>query len=431
MTSNQRESKMLKDNPQEMSARWRRLISFFLILFVAHGVYVYWYKLWLCLPFDSASFQLTEILISYRGGFVRRGFLGELLYQTSLATGVNGLDLGCWICLVIYLTLFGYFVVKFKERHLCWWLLCCPLMFGLTQDIVRKDFMLMWVSVGIYLLLRDPDAGVMKRIGAGLLAVFALLMHEAYIFWGIPLMVLLMLHGRHKVVSWGVVLTVAGVFVLMCVNKGSATIVRAIVDSWNNLLPARPLTVGAHDAINALGWDPKEVFIWHFHKNIGYDYGSPGLLWRPIPFIFAYYIGINFLYTFRRESTDINQTDRTNIGMIYLMLLVCLLPMLTVLSCDFGRTQQFAFMTVMTAFLVLSRQRIEGCFPLWYRRMVSRLNSWIDRVLPPSRGWLLVLLFLWGESRAYYDPNDGLKHSVVGGIADLIGWFYNSWTAGL
>ena len=101
-------------------------------------------------------------------------------------------------------------------------------MFGYVDSVIRKDFLLLWLFVGILMLLKEENPNIWRRLAAGITIVFCLFMHEAFIFFGAPLVLLLLADGRHKLLFILITLSVISVFILMCLYNGSHDIVQDI-----------------------------------------------------------------------------------------------------------------------------------------------------------------------------------------------------------
>ena len=88
---------------------------------------------------DHVSFNYTEFLINYRGGFVRRGILGEPLYQLCLHTGISPFPVIIVFSIAIFAIVAAFFIRQFKMKDYSYWLLLCPLFYGHVMNIIRKD----------------------------------------------------------------------------------------------------------------------------------------------------------------------------------------------------------------------------------------------------------------------------------------------------
>ncbi len=129
-----------------------------------------------------STYEFSEFLINFQGGFVRRGLLGEILFWFTSTTGINPQITISIICALFYIGVTWFFFVKFKERGYRWWLLLSPFMCGFVVYVIRKDFILYAVVIGMMYLIRDGSPALWKRIVALFLASFGLMLHEAFMF---------------------------------------------------------------------------------------------------------------------------------------------------------------------------------------------------------------------------------------------------------
>lgn len=382
------------------------------------------------------SFYYTEFMINYEGGFVRRGLLGQLLYRLCDATGWSPEYIIIPLALAACGFVLWFFFRRFHERHYCWWLLCSPLFCGHLIDVIRKDFILYAILIGICLLLASGRSDMLKRCVAMALMCLGLLLHEAFLFWGFPLYALLLFSDKssRRINDALMIVAVLFTFGLMCLYKGDKTIACSIVESWNTIIAGSPMVYvdgisvaeEGNNSIQAIGWDSVETFIRHFRFNFKgvSDDGSSN--WSPL-FIrmafmaAAYYFATNFLFVFRRKDSDLNEDDRTNLSSIFLITLVCLLPMFTILSIDYGRLYQYLFVVSFISLVIVPRQRFTLMIPKRIRAMAVRINSGMNRFLPPSKGLMIILLLFLAESPWMYNLDNAVRESIYGTYAYSIG----------
>lgn len=135
---------------------------------------------------DSQMFHLFEWLITYEGGFVRRGLSGEVVYVVSAVTGATP-DVVVWGLQIVGYAAFlgGCFLIVLRLRPVPWqlWpLLFAPFMFAVPAvapyAAMRKD--VLWLAtmglVGAAVARRRSSAAVVTGLVA---MVPVVLMHEA------------------------------------------------------------------------------------------------------------------------------------------------------------------------------------------------------------------------------------------------------------
>src|SRR5207247_1429596 len=147
------------------------------------------------------SWQITEWLINYQGGFVRRGLPGELVLALS-KRGINpylvvmGLSFGIWLVLILVL-------LKLSVRRgfppliICSQL--CMLAPVMGHQIVRKDclIILLFVLALYFFQKRGPKSVLLANSISGL----AVLSHEVYGFVSIPMFFIVKYAERNESLS--------------------------------------------------------------------------------------------------------------------------------------------------------------------------------------------------------------------------------------
>ncbi len=286
------------------------------------------------------SFQMTECLINYAGGFVRRGLFGEIISRASGMSGIaaNLLVIGTTLAAFVLLT--AWFLRRASAVHPPALLISCVVM-GIPayQDsIVRKDCLGLLALLGCLRLMRSGLPRPLAITGVNLLAGSAMLCHEAFAFYGLAPLAFLR-HRDDPDSGWKAFLLrclalcpSAGCFCLAALSHGSPQVAQAVNDSWMPLwqsLPTgeTPVTEPAA-AIGAIGWTVDEGL-------------GPGLnlltsgLYQPTVWAALFAISFALLTWCVRETDDWNSA-RTGIASLLLVQLVFIAP-LFVLGHDYGR----------------------------------------------------------------------------------------------
>lgn len=367
------------------------------------------------------GFSFTEFLINFEAGFVRRGALGEALYGLCSATGISPFPVIIAICVAAWIAVLVFFFTKFRQKGYCWWFLLSPLVLGYTGDIIRKDFLCYLVVIAMMYLMARPIDTNLRCVALTLLGVAGMMLHEAFIFFGIPI-VALFLFSDKSTRAWSVVFSVVSVacFLFLCHFKGDAGMARSIVDSWNSILPQPILEYKVRNSIGALGWGTRATMLFHLGVNIYNSafVGYSGVVLRPLFAVCAYYMVTNFIFVFRRDSPQ-TRMDCTNLSMLYLLSLICLLPMFTVLSCDYIRIYQYAAVSSLAAFLMLPADRIARMFPRRFVCLTEWINAHINRVVIPTKGLMIILLFVMSPAPWSYSPAGAFSQSIIGTLFNL------------
>lgn len=203
------------------------------------------------------SYGITEFLINFQGGFVRRGLLGEILYNIVGYTSMPVMVPIILISVLSAVCVLWFFFSKFKEKTYCWWIILSPCFCLYLHYIIRKDFLCYLILIASLVILAKKGNAIFNGLVATLLTVFALFLHEAYLLWGGALISLFLITDKRipKIISIAGILLIISVFALQSYFKGSVQCAHAIVDSWNNLGGDNILKIHFDNSIGALGWE--------------------------------------------------------------------------------------------------------------------------------------------------------------------------------
>lgn len=216
------------------------------------------------------SFPITEWLINYAGGFVRRGLPGSVIGILASVTGIQANHIAIAAGVVCYLVLGWWFLRRSTPVFPTALILSCIVMgFPAYQEsIVRKDCFGLLLLLGCLSCEGIRLARPLGILLTNLLAGAAILSHEAFAFYALPALVVLRFHEREPLrgteVCWrGVTLLPAVVcFCLVTVFHGTPAIANAVNASWMPMWrvidPATPHLAAPAAAIQAIGLSSDE-----------------------------------------------------------------------------------------------------------------------------------------------------------------------------
>lgn len=373
----------------KMTMNWKRHAPTALLLVVA-AVLFFKHGQWACafLP-DYQTFAVSDWFINYEAGFVRRGLLGQLLYEAYQVSAFNVRVFILSLPFVFSPLLLALLLWVFRQEH--WpptvlFTSCCLGATFLTSD-VRRDYLVLIMVFFIFLLATRwlhrrhwPSLCVFM-----LLSVTLLLTYEPAAFIAFPLL-FVVLFKRQVFLP---VFPIALVGLVVFTSKGDPGMAQAIWQSWEPCLRDYRIPNG-HDGIGlgvaALGWDMLETFL--FHLRLAYIGFSPSLLTVPlIVYMLAgtYYLvvclevpQIPFWPATRGSAAMGGQASSSARGLSNVLLLqfLFMLPMFTVLSCDWGRN--ITLCTVSAFFLMHFFPDAAGVAPP-VDRVTTSLLTVIDR----------------------------------------------------
>lgn len=368
------------------------------------------------IPQNYNNFSYTEFLINFEGGFVRRGLVGQGLFELIKLTGWNPYTVMQVFCGVVFIVVLSFFLYKFKQNNLNWWILFSPFLFGLTLYIIRKDYLCYAIMIMVLYLFRDRKINSLKLFSGAILISFILFVHEGAFFYAVPVFGLLLLSSSNsKIVSSTVLSVVLLLFLLLVFFKGNQEVADSIYKSWLPYIDNPAYEPCYWNSIGAIGWNTSDAIKFHFLSNFyNEDIGAGGFFFQIVFAITAYYFIMNFLYVFRRKNSSFNEESRTLFSSVFLFVLICMIPMFLVLSCDKGRLYQYSVMTALSVFLIIPPDRIKAMFPSRYLRFVKHLKGSLNKVIVPTKGVMLILLLMFAPEPFGFTPLLSLRYSVIG-----------------
>lgn len=377
-----------------------------------------WYSVTYVYPYEG--FEISDWLINYEGGFVRRGLLGQLLlwaYQCvpfDMKTFIVAFDI-IWLALFV-----GMMVYVCRKQR--WSML--PVFFALAfisggVPRHRRDYLMLLIIYGIYALyvLYNKRKRALFMVAVQALTSVLILIYEPAFFLTVPLLGLLYYsalegHWFRRMVRTGLVFSVpTAVMALVCLWKGSPGQADVIWASWSNLFTRYPQAgsfppIG--EGVDFLGYDMWAVF--YEHLDILYCVSR----WPAWDAILAALLMVScfpLVYAFTTRLPQVDHTQRTlsnnmqqgDLSSVFLIQLVAMTPMLTVLSCDPERTIPYIVFTTLMYVQLAHTHGVPVTQPQWLARDSQAIQAWLDRFQGINRFWgytmlfivFLLILFVW------------------------------------
>jgi hypothetical protein len=354
------------------------------------------------------SWQVSEFLINYQGGFVRRGLTGEILFFFTKNFNINielTIKIVCLICLVLVCI---FFVRAFLKKGYSLYIL--PLCFFLSSGIlsnfwIRKDYLFFVLFISLFWIYSKNNLPIlMKLIVINVLATFIILSHEVFAFFSLPILFMLFFNqnkniGVLKSISLSLVYLSPSIiaFLSTLYFHGNDEIAQTIWNSWAAFFHRETLYIGK--SVAALGWSSAYAFKKHIILNFFItDHNILSLWVWVITFPMVYYIATNALIIFRKNERIFTNRDRTVLSSVLIFQLLCLSPVLILLSCDYSRIIFYWIASSFALFLLIPTAKIEKLFPLFFIRFVEHINIFLTNILHPSKTTFLFLMMIIGIS---------------------------------
>ena len=326
------------------------------------------------------GYCIPDYMINYQGGFVRRGLLGELLLQ---AFQIHPFAVHEVVYFMDKIFLLFLVVVSFPVFKKMGWYPIFPLAIFMSTPSYRRDFLMIAISYFIFdnLLKYIKYKKALNIFLCMLLMVLSILLYEPSFFFIVPISIIIFWFGMvRQIPRKESTMQTISVFVLpivsfgvVCLAKGSTEMAAQIWRSWQPMFDYvgtqyQPETIPA--AIDFLGKSTTDVIL--FHLKINYQYLSR-ILGSIAMFVCSYYLTTRAL---QKRQTE--QYRYILLSDIYIFQFICLLPMFSILSCDFGRTIYYVIMTSYFLTFLLVKHETSFSIPIihkWSESIQSLLSS--------------------------------------------------------
>lgn len=402
------------------------LFSWFVfLLFFFFSCKTSWERFENCGLFNPSyqSWEISEWLINYQGGFVRRGIIGQLLWTLEQWFPFDVRVAITVLCIISTLIILYVIVRIFMKQG--WALLIIPTGFGLGFTMfstwARRDYLSLLLTCGLFMLFRQAITHPRKWQGWTafyLVSALQLLIHEASFFYTFPILMLYCYYhcrGRQESVSRSAAtcllrfLPVLLVMALVCVFKGNEETVRSVWASWEPVISnyqTDAATIG--NGVGALGWDAKTILPYHLVTSlIGHD--NPAA-WR-IPLVLFNLLAGYFLLT-RLNAVNMglyrpqpmNHILMSNVAVIQF---IALLPMFTILSCDWGRTIPYWIISSFFFYHTFKGGQVA------FTPLLSRMSTAVQQFITGNRflrsPYTYIMLVLLAPVPSYFAPLDHIN----------------------
>lgn len=336
-------------------------------------------------PWGYEGWAISDWLINYEGGFVRRGLVGQVLFEMYQ---VKPYDVKLVIVLIYLLSSLMilallYHILKKEGISPLFVLTGCGVAFTIFSLYGRRDFVMF---IGVYIAIHYY-AQYIKRKNIGykilfqVISILLIFLHEASFFLFIPILFLLDFSkqvscGNKRLKAFSSSLwffsTIFLAFIVSCVFKGDADIARKIWTSWHSTFAAYPTNEDTSEiglGVEALGWSANDTFLktikWTFMGEDGHQ-----TLFK-FPLAVSLYISSFYLMIHANDCDlklyRLKELDKARLCNILLIQFLFFLPFFSFLSCDTGRN--IAYWTLSSLFiyhqLPLNRtiidKRLESC----------------------------------------------------------------------
>ncbi len=344
-----------------------------------------------------ASFQLTEWLINYAGGFVRRGLPGAVIWMIANPTGIQANHMAIFSGFLCYILLTIYLLRRATPTFPAILILSCIVIgFPAYQDsIVRKDCLGLLFLIGILSVDRSHLSRTTVILIINLLAGVAILSHETFVFYALAAFILFNQRNREKRTVGEIalqslsLLPAAGCFLLTVIYHGTPEQANAVNQSWLPLWrltdPGNPGLETPSAAIYALGWTSEQGLSLSLYMLTSGFYQP--MAWAMV-FVIAFGLVILFTGRDNMNSDSVNLDVKIKFTAILVGQWILISP-LFLLGVDYGRWL-FLWVASSIIFYINERRAPRGLEVLVESVFVkAKLPQLFKRL--PARDWYLLL----------------------------------------
>ncbi|MBX0334491.1 hypothetical protein K3G39_14710 [Pontibacter sp. HSC-14F20] len=363
--------------------------------------------------YEKESWHITEFLINYQGGFVRRGLLGEILYQISQHLHLSPYLIIILLSLIAYLFLIYFFLKSFIVKGYPVFLF--PFVFFLGNPIindfwVRKDVIELLLFIAAMYFITKGGKFVIALVN--LFLVIGILIHESIAFFGLPFIFLLLYHRNQKVYtsqarSFVYNISIASLqllpafitFISIAYFKGTLKIASSIWRSWNNI--NFPIEQGGNEAppaaIDGISWTLAEglSYFGATIKNFDFDIYAPFAWALIISSIYFILININNLNFRILNYKPILSFNIAHLSSLLIIQLFAVAP-LFILGWDYGRWVFLWTSSTFAILLIVPKQTLTDILPSTFVCISAYINRQLNSSLSNSKSFLTLMCLIVG-----------------------------------
>ncbi len=383
--------------------------------------------------FSYESWNITEWLINYQGGFVRRGLTGEILFYCANNFNINIQWVIKISCFIFFAIVSVFFTKTFVKKGYSLYIL--PLCFFLGTHVAngmfwhKRDHLMIIFFIATLWSFAHLRSKWIKYSVINVLMIIALLIHEAFAILTFPFLYLLIANEYvanrkliYSAMPFALILPSICVLIITMIYHGNLETAQLIWNSWVPVAHLNPAVVTemSHGALSSIGWTSASAFKYHLKTNfLSVDERVVSAVYWIFIMPIMYYISSNALYVFRKNAEVFTEKDKTILSSILIFQMLVILPIFTLLSCDLGRVLFYCTVTSFAIFILVKKEKIENLFPKYFIAFVNRINDALASILRPEKSTLALLMLSIGIPIAGFTFIQVVRSSVIYNILQL------------
>ncbi len=324
------------------------------------------------------KYEISDWMINYQGGFVRRGLMGELLFMFEKMKPYNLRYAITTINLFFYILFFFTVFNIFRKHRLSLIGAMFPVACVATSIAgYRRDFMMLCLcclAFHCFFKYLKEKRKLLLVVSVALVSL-GIIVYEPVFFVIVPILML----QYWKACSENKTLKTALIFIipiacmaLSCICSGNQEQAQAIWQSWLPYITPYGYNQanGIGPAVGFLGLDTSYVIDFHLGFNLG-DNILLNIITLVIVFALAFYLCTHIPQIDRNSKTIACNEYKNELARILVFQLLVQLPMFTVLSTDYGRTIPMSLYTTLFLFHFARRDSVN----IYVTRPVEKLSK--------------------------------------------------------
>ena len=327
---------------------------------------------------DYESFQISDWMINYEGGFVRRGLMGQLLLS---ANSIQTFDIRYAILIIELMSYILFFYLLFRIFTKYKWSLLgamYPIACSTTSIAVyRRDFMMLclcYFSYNYFFKYLSNNKSKFLLISIMLMSI-SIIIYEPVFFVLVPVLIMQYWRKEKKILKSLCIFSIPLLcMMLSCIFSGNAEQVDDIWQSWipyiSQYVDIDKENVGL--AIQFLGMTNKEVFAMHYDITFA-ENPLLAITTLIIVFILAYYLCTHIPIVDKYNKSITPNKDKYELSKVICFQFLVQMPMFTLLSTDYGRTIPISLYTSFFIFHFSKEYRIK----LYVSNIINKASNYI------------------------------------------------------
>ena len=343
---------------------------------------------WIINP-DFGSFQISDWMISYQDGFIRRGLVGSILFY--LHNNIINISPIYTILMIdtVFFIIFLCIILNIFRKHK--WSLATAL-FPIATCMAflvdyRRDFMMLCFCYVIYncffhYLRKNSIVIVVLSI---ILMSISILIYEPIFFVLIPILIIQYwnyIPNNKKIIktlhTLFVFITPVLCMLLSCIFKGTEKQSTSIWNSWIPIINRymSEEIIGKGDGLAFLEKSNQEAFLYHIGENFGF---TPLKIFTSLLILAFIFTSVYYLCTFvpQCKNKRLNIEYNAGIGKLLLFQFIVQIPMFSILSNDFGRTIPISIFTTYFIYHISKKHNIN----IYVTPIIDRLCNSISKII--------------------------------------------------